>query len=129
MKKVVVTNITNKDQTVINIPENKAVTISPGAGFVIDTYTSGHAYLYKSYQRKGLKVDYVDESFFNKTVELKSIPETKKDLDKIVKEQEEKVLTEVIADSTEDKKFKRSRKSTKSSDNSEEVSAITESGE
>ena len=62
MENVLVTNITDIPQTVIDIPKNVGVILNPGDKYVIDAYSVLHEYLYKSYQRKGLKVEIVNDS-------------------------------------------------------------------
>lgn len=141
MKKVLVTNITNKDQIVIDILANKAVTISPDAGYVIDTYNKNHVYLYNSYARKGLRVEYVGDEFFNNVTTLNETPDKDGKFDVNLPEITESTVTEekefipetsTVTEEVVDEKpksKKRSRKNTNSSDNSEMFSATSESGE
>lgn len=112
-KLVIANNTTDKVQTVIDITTNKPIEISPGMGCSIDIYNPKHTYLYKSYQRKGLLIEYVNESEFKKPRKLESV--------------EDKKPTEVPDNIVESKKSKRNRKSNEDSENSKEVA--TESGE
>jgi|GEM_PF-5582945 len=142
-KHVLVTNTTDKDQTVLLVPTNQAIIISPGAGAIIDTYNKKHSYLYTSYARKGMKVTKVDDSYFDNAIldeaDQKLINETESKLPEITPENasEEKIaeavaVTEEVATEetpvVEDKP-KRKKSSKKVSESSEEVSATTESGE
>lgn len=131
MEHVLVVNTTDIDQTVIDIANNEARIVSPGAGCIIDKYTKDHSYLYKSYARKGLDVQIVDDSFFDNVkldppVDLEKVDIT--DKPPVAESIEE--VTETITEDTDKQPKKRSRKSSKnSSEISEEVSATSESGE
>lgn len=128
MSNVLVTNTTNVDQTVIIIPENHAMVLSPDSGAIIDTYNKNHSYLYKSYMRKGLKVEVVDDSIFDNADLTKLVdPDKKEDLLTSIDENASVVTGEVKTE--EEKPKRKSKKSNKEvSESSEEVSA-TESGE
>lgn len=137
MKNVLVTNTTNKDQNVIMVSTNTAMTISPGAACIVGEYNKKYSYLYKSYIRKGLSVTTVDDSLFDKIDLTKvdgvdSLPvttnETANDIHEFDPSNEEKTSADEVV--TEEKPKRKSRKSNKEvSEISEEVSATTESGE
>lgn len=142
--KVKATNITNINQTVIIIPENTGTVLAPGDSAIIDDYNPDHVYLYKSYQRKGLKVETVkgDEApkkiVEPKVIEPEKIVEKQKEIpvkvEETAAETEPEVLPEITPENVDEvkeatPKRKRSMKRTKNSDNSEDTSASTESGE
>lgn len=63
MSKVVVTNITEIPQTVIDIEKNIPVTINPDTDYTIENqYNPNHGMIYASYSKKGLKVEFIDDS-------------------------------------------------------------------